>query len=223
MGTPWGLFGASWAPAGGLGGFMRAEDSKSRFVFPLLGPSWGRPEALLGRLGPLLGRLGALLGRLGGLLGASWGPLGPSWDDVGGFLRSLGVSEARKREQPKNTEKHNENRQFWPPGAFLEVLLERSWGLLGHHGAIFGGLVRSRAVLAASGRPLRAPRGGPEAQGAPWSVQIGSPAPGTKVGCGGGGGVLEKWAAPGPGDLDARYIIYVGPRPHPRRPAVRRG
>ena len=79
---------------------------------------------------------------------------------------------------------------------------------MGHHGAILGGLVRSWAVLAASGRPLRAPRRALEAQETPWSVPIGPPAPGTKVGCR-GGGVLEKCAAPGPGDPDARYIIYV--------------
>ena len=76
---------------------------------------------------------------------------------------------------------------------------------MGHHGAILGGLVRSWAVLAASGRPLRAPRRALEAQETPWSVQIGPPAPGTKVGC--GGGVLKKWAALEPWGPVGAYMI----------------
>ena len=58
--------------AGGLGGPLGADGSKSHFEFPLLGPSWGSFGALLDRLGHLLGRLEVLLGRLKTLLRASW-------------------------------------------------------------------------------------------------------------------------------------------------------
>ena len=69
----------------------------------------------------------------------------------------------------------------WGPlGGPLGALLGPLGGLWGHHGAILGGLVRSWAVLAASGRLLRLPRKALGAQGAPWSLQ------GLKFGAGGG-------------------------------------
>ena len=70
-----GLLGGSWRPLGSSRGLLGAEGSDFRFVFTLLGPSWGRLGTLLGRLGALLGPLGGLLGRLGAVLGTSWAVL----------------------------------------------------------------------------------------------------------------------------------------------------
>ena len=99
--------------------------------FRLLGPyweaSWKRIGALwrhigpsgdhLERLGTIFRRLGAVLGRLESFWGASWLIVGPAnrhsgADDpprLGGLLRRLGTSDARKREKGTNREKNNEN------------------------------------------------------------------------------------------------------------------
>ena len=96
----WGL-GASWERLGEpFGGFLGSLEAL-----------WGRPRALLGRLGrlgPSLGARGALWNHLGGLrlpfrgslgsllgpsgvpLGPSWGPLGPSWYPLGPSWGPLG-------------------------------------------------------------------------------------------------------------------------------------
>ena len=60
FGASGGLLGVSWGPAGGVGGPLGVEGSKCQLEFPLFGPSWGRPGALLSRLGRVWGRLGAL-------------------------------------------------------------------------------------------------------------------------------------------------------------------
>ena len=71
LGRLGGLLG-SLEPLGASRGPLGAEGSDFQFVFPLLGPCWGRLEALLGGLGALLGASWAVLEW-------SWGPLGSSW------------------------------------------------------------------------------------------------------------------------------------------------
>ena len=54
----------------------------------VLGAAWGRPGAVLGRLGAVLG---PSWGRLGAILRPSWGLLGPSWDLLGRSWGPLGA------------------------------------------------------------------------------------------------------------------------------------
>ena len=65
LGPPGGLLEASWGTRGGLPGPLGAEGSTFGFVFPFLGLSWGRLGALSGNLGGLLGRRGASKSRKG--------------------------------------------------------------------------------------------------------------------------------------------------------------
>ena len=98
----WVPLGASWKPLGASWGFLRAEGSNFRFVFPswapsgaVLGPSWG----LLGRLGAswavlaaswaVLGPSWGVLERSSGVSGASWAVLGASWGLTGAFWSRL--------------------------------------------------------------------------------------------------------------------------------------
>ena len=89
----WGL-GASWErlgePFGGFLGSLEALWGRPRALLGRLGrlgPSWGARGALWNHLGglrlPFRGSLGSLLGPSGVPLGPSWGPLGPSWCPLG--------------------------------------------------------------------------------------------------------------------------------------------
>ena len=70
LGRLGGLLG-SLEPLGASRGPLGAEGWDFQFVFPLLGPSWGRLGALLGRLEALLSRVEAILGVLGRSFGDS--------------------------------------------------------------------------------------------------------------------------------------------------------
>ena len=182
-----GLLGASWGPLGASWGLLGAEGSNRRFVFPLLGISWGRPEALLGRLGRLFGRMGATLGPSWGPAGGLLGNPGPMLEASWAVLECRKPENARTRKTLKNILKTSDVGLLGPSWRSSRSALGASWGPLGpswgHLGRLGALLGRLGGLWASSAAAEEGPRG-------PGSSL--EPA-GTKVRC--GGGSLEKWAA----------------------------
>ena len=133
LGASWGFFRASWEPLGAscgpLGGMLGVLgailEGKARNVGSC-SPSGAHLGAVLGPSWAVLEASWAVLGPSWAVLGRSWGPLGPSWAGLGGLLSLVGQWEARKGDNAKIIEKLNGKQWFWPLGAFLESLLERS-------------------------------------------------------------------------------------------------